>query len=69
MNDNSSQESNLANLPQQLNELFLVIGNMSGHLDIMITYISVFRRTRNVPNGENSILTIVVITPKYAFLK
>ena len=33
MNDNSSQGSNLANLPQQQNELFLVIGNMSGHLD------------------------------------
>ena len=34
MNDNSSQGSNLANLPQQQNELFLVIGYMSGHLDI-----------------------------------
>ena len=33
MNDNSSQRLNLANLPQQQKELFLVIGYTSGHLD------------------------------------
>ena len=32
-NDNSSQGSHLANLPQQQKELFLVIGHKSGHLD------------------------------------